>query len=253
MVGSALRKQSCTYARAGACARSERHPHGQKSRVARASVSIGNTRTREASFRQHNNEYHGSGGVRIADGSRDDVQRCVAEDGGFETFTIPGTAGACQSQVEAFASCNHVVTDEPAPCCWRDCTMIWITPVWLMSLVLLPLQLVKTEDVDSQSNSGWLVLTMLVNVAYMVFTFIFAMKPCVPPGQDAASRHARLTSKLNQRVCVGIVVCCFGVLFALIAFLSDEGARYSMPCCNCVKQLHLPFTSAFFQLRNINT
>lgn len=137
---------------------------------------------------------------------------------------------------EAFASCNRVVTDEPTPCCWRDCTMIWVTPVWLMSMAMLPLHAVKTDDFDGQDNAEWLYIAVLLNVAYMVLTAIFTINPCVPPGHDTVSRQARLTGKLlNQWVCAGIGTFCFGLFFALLAFATAEEKDFSMPCCYCVR------------------
>jgi hypothetical protein len=145
---------------------------------------------------------------------------------------VCGVLGDCR---EAFASCNRVVTDEPAPCCWRDCTMIWVTPLWLLMLFMLPLHAVKSRDFDSGDNAGWLYWTVICNIAYAGFTIAFTIKPCVPPGHDAVSRRARLTGKLlNQCTCAAIGVFGLGLFFALIAFGFAEEQDFSMPCCYCV-------------------
>eukprot|EP01043_Picozoa_sp_COSAG02_P024171 COSAG02_NODE_1312_length_13319_cov_5.355371_6_plen_1028_part_01 len=158
----------------------------------------------------------------------------------FATILISGgwlpVCGVLCDCREAFATCNRVVTDEPKPCCWRDCTMIWVTPVWLLTIVMLPLHAVKTEGFDGESNSQWLTFTLLINGVFMVLTAVFTCKPCDPPGHDAASRRARLTDKLlNQCVCAGIGVFCLGLFFALLAFTTTEEQDFSMPCCYCVR------------------
>ena len=148
----------------------------------------------------------------------DDVERCCADhQNGSEfisligvvfSFLSPflitggwlGVCGVLGDCKEACASCNRVVTDQPSPCCWRDCTMIWVTPLWLFMLLSMPMHAIKTREWDSNDNAGWLGYTAFLNFVYLIFTVVFAVKPCIPPGHDMASRRARLTGKVVDQV-----------------------------------------------------
>ena len=147
-----------------------------------------------------------------------------------------GVCGVLGDGREACASCNRVVTDEPSPCCWRDCTMIWVTPVWLFLLISMPMHAVKSRGWSAGDNAAWLYWAALIHFAYLVFTVVFAVSPCIPPGHDLASRRARLTGKVvDQCTCAAICVFIAGLFFALISFGFTDEDDYSLQCCACVE------------------
>lgn len=151
-------------------------------------------------------------------------------------FSVLGILGDCR---DAFSCCQRqptAVTGSADSCCWRDCTMLWLTPIWLFAIFTLPVHAAHSEGFgyDSERNMWWIVWTIFVNVVYVIFTLIFACKPCLPEGHDAAGRASRLTGKVvDKYVCASLVVFALGLLFSLIAFTTTKVEVY-IQCCDCV-------------------
>lgn len=178
------------------------------------------------------------------------------------TGGLRGIFGGLLDIPKATAGCctytPHSIDAHRDPRCWRDCTSVFLTPIWLghvlcfcwwffcsgHSFFTMGDEIVPDENLDNHEIAAYIFWYCFVSTFYLVFTGVFVYNPCVPersvaaPGGEEAVRRSLSVFALG----VGFAFVALGVARGMpVEWMSDsdnircaDGGQTSFHCCGCL-------------------